>query len=48
MDLQEKYENINKKATDIILAAKSTCLPIFPAKRKWSLDLKQAGLQLRY
>ena len=46
--LQQKYKNTDQEATEIMLATERNCLPKSPTTRSWSLDLKKAGLKLRY
>ena len=46
--LHQKYENIDAKATQIFLSAESKCTPKFPTLRKWSIALREVGLQMRY
>ena len=46
--MQNKYENIDQKATQIMLAAEENCLPKFKTLRTWSVEMKMLGLQLRY
>jgi hypothetical protein len=47
-ELQQKYNNIDNTATDIMLKAEKTCAPKYPHLIQWSCNLLQQGLKLRY
>ena len=47
-ELQQKYEHIDKTATEIMLKAEKTCSPKYPPLVQWSSKLLQHGLKLRY
>lgn len=46
--LQTKYENIDRKATEILFSSEKQCLPKFTTLRTWSATLRDTGLTLRY
>ena len=47
-ELQNKYEQIDKAATDIMLKGEQICTPKYPSMVQWSTKLLYSGLQLRY
>ena len=47
-ELQEKYENIDRQATNIMIKAEQQCAPQFPSLITWSTKLGNQGLLLRY
>ena len=48
MELQQVYENIDCKATNIMLSAETKCTPKFKTNLSWSLEMRKVGLKLRY
>ena len=46
--MQRKYENIDKKATEIMLQAETNCVPKFRYQTSWSLPLMRASKTIRY
>ena len=47
-ELQQAYEAIDCKATNIMLSAEIKSTPKFKAQFSWSLKMRQVGLQQRY
>ena len=46
--LHQKYEEIDTKATQIMLATEDKFMPNFTTLRNWSTDMREAGLKIRY
>ena len=46
--LHHIYENIDAKATEIMLSAEKKCAPNFQSLYSWSTELRTVGLKLRY
>ena len=46
--MQIKYENLDKTATDIMLAAERNCVQKFRYHTSWSLSLMKASKMVRY
>ena len=46
--LENKYNNIDKEMTSIMLASKNGCAPSINTKYPWSKDLKEPGLRFRF
>ena len=46
--MEQKYNALDKEATDIMLAAESKCLPKTFGAYVWTQDLADTGLKLRY
>ena len=47
-ELQQKYDNIDNTATEIMIKAEAKCAPKYPSLTHWSSNLLQHGLKLRY
>ena len=46
--LQQKYDNIDSKVTEIMLRAEEISIPKYKTTRQWSVNLRTYGTQLRY
>ena len=46
--LHQTYENIDAKATEIMLSAEKNCALNFKSLYSWSTELRTVGLKLRY
>ena len=47
-NLHRKYEEIDTKATQMMLVAEEKCMPKFQTMRNWSTEMREAGLKIRY